>query len=221
MAAVKPVSGAAVNPTEQSAARVPVEHRFLGLDRRTIPLAAVAVAVWLLWAVVLPWVDQQVAWDDQTRAGDRVQLTDDASFAPATGWGLTSGLRSSDRTSSGRKSSPAVALSKDGVTFFAQQGAWTGTPRALLGQITKITTVESKDGSFDVSTRPTTIVTSSGATGVLEGFRSPRVEGLIAAFVFGDTGVRVQVVGPTDQLAHHAEEIGQMLASIRRDGAVR
>jgi hypothetical protein len=211
----------AIDAAKRRPARVPVEHRFLGLDRRTIPFAAVAVAVWLLWAVVLPWVDEQVSWDDQIRAGERVQLTDDVSFAPATGWGLTSGLRSSDRTSSGLRSLDAVAVGKDGVTFFAQQGPWTGTPRALLGQITKITTIESNGDDFAVSTRPTTIHTSSGATGVLEGYRSPRVEGLIAAFVFGGTGIRVQVVGPTDQLSHHATEIGQMLASIRRDGATR
>ena len=41
--------------------RVPVEHRFFGLDRRTLPFAIAALAVWLLWTVVLPWIDGRVA----------------------------------------------------------------------------------------------------------------------------------------------------------------
>ena len=50
--------------------RVPVEHRWLGLDRRSIPFALVAFAVLALWAWALPWVDARVAWDDTTRAGE-------------------------------------------------------------------------------------------------------------------------------------------------------
>ena len=70
------------------AARVPVEHRIFGLDRRTLPFALVAVGVWLLWTVVVPWVDGRIGWDDTIRAGERVRLTDDVTFAPAPGWGL-------------------------------------------------------------------------------------------------------------------------------------
>jgi hypothetical protein len=47
------------------------------------------------------------------------------------------------------------------------------------------------------------------------------VEGLIAAFVFGDQGLQVQVVGPPDQLAGRGDEIGRMIASIRQDGGAR
>jgi hypothetical protein len=56
---------------------------------------------------------------------------------------------------------------------------------------------------------------------VLEGFRSARVEGLIAAFVAGGQGIEVQVVGTTEQLNKHTDEIGRMLASFRHDGAAR
>ena len=112
--------------------RVPVEHRFFGLDRRTIPFAAAAAAVWLLWAIVLPQIDERVAWDDPIRAGERIQVTDDVTFAPAEGWGLLSGLRTTDVTSSGQRSAPQVALTNNGISFFVQRGAWDGTPRALL-----------------------------------------------------------------------------------------
>jgi hypothetical protein len=114
-----------------------------------------------------------------------------------------------------------VQLASGGVQFIVQRGPWDGTPRALLDQITKITTTESGDDGFELSASPTSIQTSSGADGVLEGFRSPRVEGLIAAFVFGAQGLRIQAVGPPDQLARHSEEIGRMISSIRQDGRTR
>jgi len=196
-----------------------VEHRFFGLDRRTLPFAIAALAVWLVWTVVLPWIDRRVPFDDPIRAGERVRLTDDVSFAPATGWGLLSGLRTTDVTKSGQKSTGSVEVTEDGVAFFAEQGAWDGTPRQLLDQITKITTTQTGGKGFELSSSPVSIQTSSGADGVLEGFRSQRVEGLIAAFVFDGQGLKIQVVGPPDQLSSHSEGIGRMLSSIRQDGA--
>ncbi len=181
-------------------ARVPVEHRIVGLDRRTLPFALAAVAVWLLWTVVLPWVDGRIGWEDTIRAGERVRLADDVTFAPAPGWGLQSGLRTTDTTSSGATSTKQVEVTNDGVIFGVQRGTWTGTPRALLDQITKITSTEAGRDGFHLSTRPTSIQTASGGDGVLEGFKTPRSEGLIAAFVFGDTGLQVQVVGAPAQL---------------------
>lgn len=203
------------------AARVPVEHRIFGLDRRTLPFALVAVGVWLLWTVIVPWVDGRIAWNDTIRAGERVRLTDDVTFAPAPGWGLVSGLRTTDRTSSGQTSTAQVQLTNDGVIFLAQRGAWDGTPRALLGEITKITSTEAGRDGFELSTRPTSIQTASGVDGVLEGFKTPRSEGLIAAFVFGDTGLQVQVVGAPAQLADRSEEIGRMISSIRQEEGAR
>jgi hypothetical protein len=200
---------------------VPVEHRFFGLDKRTFPFAIAALAVWALWTVVVPWVNDRVPWDDTIRAGERVRLTADVSFSPAVGWGLVRGLRTTDRTKSGQTATQAVVLTDGGVQFSVLRGTWRGTPRALLDQITKITTTESGGKGFALSTSPTSIQTSSGVDGVLEGFRSSRVEGLIAAFVFGDQGLQLQVVGPPDQLAGRGDEIGRMIASIRQDGGAR
>jgi hypothetical protein len=186
-----------------------------------LPFAAVAAAVWLLWAVVLPHVDERVAWDDTIRAGERIQVSDDVTFAPAEGWGLLRGLRTSDVTDSGQRFEAQSVVTNDGISFYVQSGDWDGTPRALLDQITKITTTQSGGEGFDVTTRPTTIQTAAGMDGVLEGFRSPRVEGLIAAFVAGGQGIKVQVVGPTEQLSQHTQDIGRMLSSFRVEAAAR
>jgi hypothetical protein len=200
---------------------VPVEHRVLGLDRRTFAYALPVVAVWLLWAFVLPQINERIPWDDPIRAGERLQVSDRVTFAPAEGWGLLEGLRTTDVTKSGQRAAAQTVVTSDGVTFSVSPGPWSGTPRALLDQITKITTTINGPEGLQISTRPTTIESTSGLDGVAEGFRSPRVEGLIAAFVAGGEGLEVQVAGPTQQLNEHAEEIGRMISSFRLDGSGR
>ena len=201
--------------------RVPVEHRILGLDRRTLPYALPVVAVWLLWAFVLPQINERVPWNDPIRAGERLQVSDLVTFAPAEGWGLLEGLRTTDTTKSGQRATSQTVVTSNGVMFSVSSGSWNGTPRALLDQITKITTTVNGPDGLQISTRPTSIQSASGLDGVLEGFRSPRVEGLIAAFVAGGEGVEVQVAGPTQQLNDQAEEIGRMLSSFEVAGDER
>ena len=196
--------------------RVPVEHRLLGIDKRTIPYAAVALAVFVLWTIVMPWINERVGWDDPIQAGDRIVLTNNGvTFAPATGWELLSGLRTTDDAN--QTSTASTVVTNGGATFYVQRGEWDGTPRALLDQITKITTTEAGDDGFSLSSKPTSFQTASGADGVLQAFRSQRVEGLIAALVFDGVGVQVQVVGSPEQLDRHSREIGTMLASIRQE----
>jgi hypothetical protein len=215
-----PVGQARVG-TASGGRRVPAEHRLFGIDKRTIPFAAAAAAVWLLWAVVFPQIDERVAWNDTIRAGERIQVSDDVTFAPAEGWGLLRGLRTTDVTDSGQRFLTQTVLTNDGISFYVQTGDWDGTPRALLNQITKITNTETRSEGFQVSTRPTTIQTATGMDGVLEGFRSPRAEGLIAAFVVGGQGIKVQAVGPTEQLGQHTQEIGRMISSFRTEAPAR
>ena len=145
--------------------RVPVEHRFLGLDRRTLPFALVALVVWGLWTVLIPWVDRQVSWDDTIRAGDVLRVTDTVTLTPVAGWGLESGLRTTDRTSSGARAAGNVVLTKDGVQFVIQSGPWKGTPAALLRQITKVTTTTAHDESLHFTAATRSFETEAGRPG--------------------------------------------------------
>jgi hypothetical protein len=199
--------------------RIPVEHRFLGLDRRTIPLAAVALAVWLLWVVVVPAIDEAVPWRDVTRPGDVLQVTATVTMTPAVGWGVQSGLRTTDRTKSGENSEDVV-LVNGGVTFQVTSGPWTGTPAQLLDQVTLITgTVIGQ--SFRITQGAATIRTADGDVGVLESFATPRVEGLVAALVYGGDGLQIQAVGTPEQLAARAGDVQRMISSIGADRSAR
>jgi hypothetical protein len=199
--------------------RIPVEHRFLGLDRRTIPLAAVALAVWLLWVVVVPAIDEAVPWRDVTRPGDVLRVTSTVTMTPAVGWGVQSGLRTTDRTKSGQNSEDVV-LVNGGVTFQVTSGPWTGTPAQLLDQVTLITgTVIGQ--SFRITQGAATIRTADGDVGVLESFATPRVEGLVAALVYGGDGLQIQAVGTPEQLAARAGDVQRMISSIGADRSAR
>jgi hypothetical protein len=50
--------------------RVPVEHRFFGLDRRSLLPGLVVIGLCVLWTVVVPSVNALLHYGQQTRAGD-------------------------------------------------------------------------------------------------------------------------------------------------------
>lgn len=195
--------------------RVPVEHRFLGLDRRTFPFAGAALAVWLLWAVVVPAVDDAVPWHDVVRAGDVLQLTDSVTMVPVAGWGLRSGLRTTDRTRDGATSEPVV-LTEEGVTLQVTPGPWAGSPTQLLVQSARITGAQAGPDRLDPVGGTTTVQTREGDVGVLEAFSTPVADGLIAAFVFDGQGLQIEAFGTPEHMAEHAGEISAMIASIGR-----
>jgi hypothetical protein len=194
--------------------RIPAEHRFLGLDRRSFPYAVSALLVWVLWAVVVPAVDEAVPWADPIRAGDTIRLSDTVTFTPTVGWNLQEGLRTTDSTASGATSTGGAVLVSGGVRLQIRTGPWAGTPAELLRQITKITTTVSAGQGFQIDGGTSTIQARTGETGVLETFSSPRAAGVIAAFVLDDTGFQVQAVGPAEQLGAHAGDIRDMITSI-------
>jgi hypothetical protein len=200
--------------------RVPVEHRVLGMDRRTFPFAIGALAVWLLWVLVVPRVDAAVPWSDEVRPGDVFRVTDTVTMTPAVGWGVRSGLRTTDSTASGTDSAPVVLVA-DGVAFEVSSGPWAGTPAELLAQSTTITGSLIGADDFRVVEGATTIRTSAGDVGVLEGFTAGRGEGLIAALVYDGQGLQIRASGASEQLAGRAQEIGAMIASFTDGGQAR
>jgi hypothetical protein len=197
--------------------RVPVEHRVLGLDRRTFPFAITALVVYLLWAYLVPAIDDAVPWTDETRPGDVLQVTPDLTLVPSVGWGVQSGLRTTDRTAGAAP--PPVLLTKDGVLFRIEPGQWNGSAAELLAQITTITTTTAAAEGFHVTSGANTFVTRDGLTGVLETYAAERTEGVIAALVLEGQGLQIQAVGPPAQLPGYASSIEDMIGSIARSGS--
>lgn len=198
------------------ARRVPVEQRWLGLDRRSLPYGVVAFVVLATWAWVWPWVVDQVPWDDYVAAGEEIQVTDEVTMTTAPGWGLVSGLRTTDDTLSGDVADDSVVLVKDGVTLELIQGPFSGSPVLLLEQVERITTAG--DSGFHVSGDVRDVTTDSGLRGVAQDFSSTRNRGTVMAFVVDDVGIEVQVVGPEQQLTAVSAEVSTMLDSLSAEG---
>jgi hypothetical protein len=192
--------------------RVPVEHRWLGLDRRSIPYAAAALGVLALWAWVMPWVADQVAWDDPIVAGESIQVSDEVTMAAAPGWGVVSGLRTTDDTRSGETSEDQTVLVKDGVVLAVTQGPFDESPARLLEQLELIFTT-TEDG-FAVKGEPANRTTASGLRGVAQDYTSATSVGTLTTFVVDGTGIDVQAIGPRAQMAAHEDEVEAMIDSL-------
>ncbi|MCR1785272.1 hypothetical protein KVF89_22220 [Nocardioides carbamazepini] len=191
--------------------RVPVEHRFLGLDRRGFPYAFSVLAIFLVATVVVPRIDKAINWDDPVAAGDQLALSERIVFTPATGWNVQSGFRAPHGEPAGR--SGGAALTGGGVVLTVAPDSFDGTPTELLAQIQKVTSA-TDDPSFRVDGKASTVSTMSGEVGVLQSYSSVRGDGLIAAFVIDGTGIKVTAYGPPVQLKAAAERVHAMITSI-------
>jgi hypothetical protein len=192
-----------------------VDQRRWGLERRSIPYAAVAFGVLALWAWVLPWVNEQVAWDDQIQPGEAIRVTDEMTMTPAPGWGLVAGLRTADQVRSPGDALDQDILTKNGVVILIQQGPFTGTPADLLDQAELISSAT--DDAFHAKGEAGPETTASGLRGVSQGFISGRSVGSFTTFVVDDTGIEIQVVGPQTQMTAQAEEVAEMIDSLAVD----
>ncbi len=191
---------------------MPAEHRLLGLDRRSFPPAIFVLAVFLVLTVVVPRIDAAVDWDDPVRAGERLALTDTIAFTPVTGWDVETGFRVGEG-GSGVTSGP-VTIAGDGVTVQVEPGDFGGTPAELLDQVEKITS-RAGDPTFRVNGDRKTVTTTSGDDGVAQPYSSVTGDGLVAAFVIDGTGLKITAYGPPTQMTAAADDIDDMIASIR------
>lgn len=196
--------------------RVPVEHRFFGLDRRSLLPGLVVIGLFVLWTVVVPAVNGLLSYDQTTKAGDVFLLGRGLTMDAQAGWGVESGLLTSQRTR-GQSRGEDVALVDGGVSFAVSPGAYRGDLRTLLSQIDKVTSATQGDEAFHVAGDVTAFRTDDGARGLAQPYTTIDGEGVVAALRFGDTGLRITAAGPEAALSAKSDEIERMIDSIRYD----
>jgi hypothetical protein len=205
-------SSAPERPFDPGDRWVPVDRRFLGLDRATLVPAVVVVALAGLMGLALPAINSAVPYDDRVAAGDVMELRGGITFEPAVGWGISSGVREGDAPTSGAY--PTDATVEDaGVSVTVKTGSFTGDARALLAQIKE--TTEALDDTVHIDGDPVVVTTDAGDRGVMARFAGPSSDGALAAFVFDGTGVQVIATGPADTERQQAEQVARMIATIR------
>jgi hypothetical protein len=198
--------------------RVPVEHRFFGLDRRSLLPGLVVIALFVLWTVIVPSVNDVLDYSQQTKAGDVFVLRQGLTMDAQPGWGVDSGLLTTDK-SVAQAGGETVALEKGGVSFVVTSGPFRGDARELLGQIRKVDHALAGDEAFHVSSDVATFHTNEGHRGVAQAYTTVAGAGVVTALVYGDTGLKITYTGSTSAMADHGEEVGDMIDNIRYDVA--
>lgn len=206
------VAGGPLTPT----GRVPAEHRFLGLDKRTFLPALIVVGIFAFWAILVPAVNKQLDYGQTTQAGDVFQLAPGLTMDAQQGWGVEGGLLITDTTRSNAPGGTA-SLNSGGVTLQVMPGQFSGTPKELLPHVEKVTVPATEGKSVHFEGDVESFKTSQGHRGVAQGFTTLAGEGLVIAMVFGHTGLQVVASGPEAALAGKSDEIEGMIDSISYD----
>jgi hypothetical protein len=196
---------------------VPVEHRVLGIDKRTIAPSLAVLALVVFMAVILPWINDSVAYDDPIVAGDVIDLAGGKlTFVPAEGWNRTKGLLVAEQATASVGSVSRVVLEDASVTMTT--GKFDGTPDELLDQINKLNEDLQDPRGLGASGPRQTVTTATGLTGVVETFTGLDQKGVAGAFVVDvdgtSVGVQVVVRGSVETMSDHVDEITRMLDSL-------
>ena len=182
---------------------VPVEHRVLGLDRRTIAPAVVIAVIVLFYAVLIPYADGLVDHDNAVEAGTTVVIGGDVTIVPPAGWEVT------DRTA---LDDGFLELHNSGIIVNANVGPFTGELDDLLAYADGI--VDDAETSV-VHHEASSIVAADGTAGLEEHWDGLNTEGLLAVFSDGTQGVVISVEGPEPMVTRHQQELDQMIRSVR------
>lgn len=183
-----------------SAAPVPIEHRWLGLDRRLFgPTLGIAVVV-LLWAVLLPAIDDAVPFAEEIPAGTVIDVGPKVQFTPHHGWGFTS---------AGQIGAASVSIHRGGLIFTVTAGSFGGSADELMDVLNDQLDLDRIAGPR------ATVHTNQGVTGVSEAFHGPDYQGQLFSLTDEGVGVEVNVQGPGRSLHQYQGEVDQMVASIR------
>lgn len=198
---------------------VPVERRWMGVDRRTIPPAIVSIVLIALFSLVLPALDRSIDHEREIEAGDVVNLGSGITFVPEVGWGLKDGLLVGHDTVSRVEegSHLGATLVHGGVTFTVTTGAFTGTPDELLDRVQSLNEAFKRVDSGTHGSERVTATTDGGATGVAQSFTGVNVDGVITTFVIDGVGIEFVVSGPPGSLDVNTDAINDMIASLAAD----
>jgi hypothetical protein len=200
---------------------VPVEHRFLGLDRRTFTPALIALGVALVLIYGLPALNAAIPWRNEIRAGDVLDLGHGATAVPPVGWQLESGTLTG--AAEANASTLQVLLATGGASIALRGAAFTGSADAFLDQ------VERAEGDAPgVDAARGTVTTDAGLVGVAQAGSGPAGDALDVAFKVpaagqpaeAGPGLLVRVRTAPDQFERYRDDVTALLRSIT-PGAVR
>lgn len=198
---------------------VPVEQRLLGLDRRTIPLSLVVIALVALTVVVLPAVTRSVQSPDLVEAGDRVVLVgpDALVVAPPEGWDLVDGVRVGETALVALPS--RVVLAHGGIRVAIETAEFDGTADELMDRVGERNARQ--DDLLDIGSVKTraAVTLADGTPGVAEVYTGLDRKAVVLTFVLEvdggrKVGVAITAVGSAEDLDEDLLALSDMADSL-------
>lgn len=204
------------DPSRPPQGWVAVEHRFLGLDRRTFGPGLIVLAVALVLVYGLPALSAAIPWHNEIRAGDVLDLGAGATAVPPVGWQLEDGTLTGATAVS--PTSLQVLLATGGATIELRGAAYDGTAEAFLDQVRRS---EGDDDAPSVDGSRGTVTTDAGLVGVVQTSTWPSGDGVDAAFKMGTGGAAdaasallVRVRTAPGQFEQYQDAVAALLRSI-------
>lgn len=199
---------------------VPVERRWFGFDRRTVPASLAVLVVVAIANLVLPGIDAATPLKDEiapgevlTMGGTSVESDKAITVVPPVGWDLESGAREEAPPAGPLPGSATVVDGARSVTVTL--GTFDGDATDLLEQVDDTGAALDPAGPHVVG-EPAPLATDDGTPGVLAAYEGGGSSGVIACFVIDGTGVEVLALGPADGAdLGDSEEVLGMIRSIR------
>ncbi|SHN44693.1 hypothetical protein [Cryptosporangium aurantiacum] len=197
---------------------VPVEHRFLGLDRRQFKPALFVLVVGLVLIYGFQGLNALIPWDNATKAGDVLDLGRGATAVPPVGWQLEDGARVGESKSGVSATSVRTVLANGGAVIQLEGAKFTGTANAFLDQVLSV-----RDDDADIAGARASFTTDAGLVGVVQSESGPGGEDLLAAFKMatGDAAtveaapaLIVEVTAAPGEFERYQHQIDAFLRSI-------
>jgi hypothetical protein len=192
---------------------VPVEHRWAGLDRRTLIPAAGVLLVALLWAIILPAINGAIKPDQPVRPGTVLAAGRDVSFTPAVDWQILAGLPAS-QAGKGLEQSQAAQVAQGATILTVFSLRWAGSLPALLDRVVQVNSLTIRT-AWQLAGARTSVETDQGVTGISEPFVTGDGPGQVAAFLRRGTAVVAVTTSSSQEIGTAQQPVGQMIASIR------
>lgn len=215
---------------------VPVDERVAGFDKRTIAPGLVALLIWFVWAHGMPWINEQIEFDNPAQAGDVIDLgAEELTMVPTVGWQIESGILVSDEpavpVALGGVAGGRALVTQEGISFAVESANFDGTPDEILDVAVDESEALDEIQFEDLQDR-IDIINIDGVPGRLVPFVGQEEGGFIATFVFEveapateesdeepveptPVGVQVTVRGDNDADESFGEDVVAMLQSIR------
>jgi len=201
-----------VSAQEHPLGWVPVEHRLLGLDRRTFRPGLVVLVVALALIYGLPALNAAIPWHNEIRAGDVLDLGGGATAVPPVGWQLESGTLTG--AAAPAPTNLQALLATGGATIELRGTSYDGTADAFLDQVRRLESTPGAGGSRG------SLTTDAGLVGVVRTSTWPSGDELDAAFKMASEAtdeapaLLVRVRTAPGQFERYQDEVAAFLRSI-------